>query len=285
MKRLLLCLLGVGASLLHAQNPIPNPGFENWSAGNPVGWTTTNILTVTPISQSNQSHSGTSAAKLEVVSVFSVAISPVLICNSVSINQNYQTFSYYYKANLSGGDQFLTTAMLTENGNGHGAAVDSLSASNNSNVYVQRNVQVLYAPPVSQTADMLTITFVITGPNSSTPAIGSSVFLDDLNLSGGIPTALAEQTAILSTDLGSPQPNPASGNCLIPFSLKEKALVQIGLYDLEGKLVREILHEELAGGRYKAECDLSGLSPGLYLCKAQLHNQSYTCKLLVQQNQ
>lgn len=282
MKKLLLCLLGISAGLIRAQNPIPNPGFENWSAGNPVGWTTTNILTVTPISQNNQSHSGTSAAKLEVVSVFSVAITPVLTCNSVSINQNYQTFSYYYKANLSGGDKFLTYAMLTANGNAHGAAVDSLSASNNSNVYVQRNVQVLYVPPASQTADMLTITCFIAGPNSGTPAIGSNVTIDDLSLTGGgTATGLIEHQEML-TELGSAMPNPATSICLVPFSLKEAAKVEMELYSADGKKVRRILDEKLNAGKYKAECEVADLPPGLYLCRFRVNDQVHYSKIFVQ---
>lgn len=281
MKKILLLLFVTGYQAF-AQNPVPNPGFENWSAGNPVGWTTTNVLTITPISQSNQAHSGSSAAKLEVMSVFSVAINPVLICNSVTINQNYQTFSYYYKANLTAGDLYYTTVMLTENGNGHGVGVDSLTSSNNTNVYTQRSFSIQYVPPVTNIADMLHITTVISGPNSGTPTIGSNVTIDDLNLTGGTPTGLQENSGNELTELGLAMPNPATSYCLIPFSLKEAGKVDIELYSTDGKMVRTVLHEKLNAGKYKAECEVEGLPPGLYLFKFRVNERVQYTKIYVQ---
>jgi hypothetical protein len=34
-----LVILFFCAGILQAQNPVPNPGFENWTAGDPDGWT------------------------------------------------------------------------------------------------------------------------------------------------------------------------------------------------------------------------------------------------------
>ena len=55
------------ASALTAQ--IPNAGFENWNGQTPTGWSTNNLpaFSVYPITQSTDAHSGSYAARGEVL--------------------------------------------------------------------------------------------------------------------------------------------------------------------------------------------------------------------------
>ena len=58
---------------------IPNAGFENWTNGEPDGWFTDNVTGfAAPVTQSSQSHSGSSAAKLEVISYLNYAFAPAM---------------------------------------------------------------------------------------------------------------------------------------------------------------------------------------------------------------
>ena len=51
----LIFLIAILPISLLAQNPVPNPGFENWTAGDPVGWNTNNVLGVfTSVTQSSK---------------------------------------------------------------------------------------------------------------------------------------------------------------------------------------------------------------------------------------
>ena len=58
---------------------IPNGGFENWTGGNPDGWTTNNVTGYLElVTQSNDAHSGSSSAKMEMKIAMSSLMQPVL---------------------------------------------------------------------------------------------------------------------------------------------------------------------------------------------------------------
>lgn len=68
--------------IAHAQNEIPNPGFEQWADGNPLDWDTsnetilgTNFTTVTQ--QTTNPHSGTSCARVVTITNNIFLVGPV----------------------------------------------------------------------------------------------------------------------------------------------------------------------------------------------------------------
>ena len=81
MKALLVLCLAFffySSSSLIAQ--IPNAGFENWTNGDPDNWLTDNSApTYTPITQTSDAHSGSSAVQGTVVDFSGIAIPPYLI--------------------------------------------------------------------------------------------------------------------------------------------------------------------------------------------------------------
>jgi hypothetical protein len=170
---------------------------------------------------------------------------------------------------------------MNKNGGTNGGGSDTLNSKNNSNIYVQRNVTLIYSP-LALTSDGMDISFAVGGSGGTLPIVGSNAFIDDLTLSGGAPTSLTELEGIIQSGLGAAQPNPASSLCLLPFSVKEKGPVEIILYDGQGRLVKRILSEELGTGRYKVECELSGLSSGLYVAQACINGIKYSSKLIVE---
>jgi len=75
-----------------AQNPIPNPDFENWSGGEPVGWNTinqsvlgTSFVCVTR-DQTNPQH-GASCAKIETVTHNIFLVGPVTMPGILSLGE------------------------------------------------------------------------------------------------------------------------------------------------------------------------------------------------------
>jgi subtilisin family serine protease len=62
-------------------------------------------------------------------------------------------------------------------------------------------------------------------------------------------------------------PNPANDNVSVLFNLIETAQVQIGVYDIEGKLVKEITNTKNVVGLNKIQVSLSELPAGIYNCK------------------
>ena len=63
-------------------------------------------------------------------------------------------------------------------------------------------------------------------------------------------------------------PNPATDKALIKFSLAESDEVQIQLYNLQGKLVKEIFSGRLNGGENELKLNTGNLAAGTYLLKA-----------------
>jgi len=78
--------------LLNAQDEIPNPGFEDWSGGEPVGWNTINqsILgtTFTPVTRDmTNPHGGTSCARLETITQNVFLVGPVTMPGVLSLGE------------------------------------------------------------------------------------------------------------------------------------------------------------------------------------------------------
>ncbi|MBL7900398.1 MAG: T9SS type A sorting domain-containing protein [Bacteroidia bacterium] len=279
MKKLLLSFFILSGTMLFAQNPIPNPGFENWSSGDPDGWDTPNIFTLTPITQSGDVHGGASAARLEVLDDDGSAYPPIMNTNSISISQNYQVFSFYSKTNLIGGDALIASVILKKNGTP--VSVNNFSVTSNTNVYTQRSYTLSYFQPVSGVANELELQIGISGALIF-PTVGSNALIDDLSISGNLVTGVREEVKITDALLGNPQPNPSSGLTLLPFTLSSKTKVVMELMSLDGKKLKEVLNEELEPGRYKAECAVEDLPEGLYLIKLSADGKSLYTKLIVQ---
>lgn len=276
MKTKLLSLFTLSSLFAAAQNPIPNPGFENWNAGNPVGWTTNNIAGLaSPVIQSSNSHSGISAARLEVVNFLGNAYPPVLDNTiDISVNQDYPSFSFYFKGILNSNYVMPVSVRLENNANintGTGAAVIN---STNSTVYTYTSIPIIYTGSNSTDAS---IEFALT---SITPATsGSYLIIDDLNFETSV--GLDEKMNQFSCSLGQVYPNPVEEIGLIPFSLSKGSKVSIELFSTDGKKVLSVLDTELGAGKYKVEVSASQLSSGVYLCKLSAEDSTIYKKLTI----
>lgn len=87
-----ILILTAYAGHVSAQNPIPNPDFEDWSGGEPVGWNTVNqnifgtdFICVTR-DQSNPQH-GNSCVKVETVTQNIFLVGPVTMPGILSLGE------------------------------------------------------------------------------------------------------------------------------------------------------------------------------------------------------
>lgn len=279
MKQTLLCALAAFALTGFAQNPIPNPGFENWTSGDPDGWETSNLFTLTPIMQSNDAHAGSSAARLEVIDDGGIPTPPLLNTGTISISQNYLSGSFYYKGNFLAGDNLLLSVVLKQNNTL--LSVTNFSVGANTNIYTQKTFSLSYFTPVTATANKLEVQLGISGA-LFVSTVGSYAIVDDLEISGNLVVGGKELNTEEEPALGKAQPNPSSGLTLIPFSLNKRAEVHMQLLSLDGKILKDILHEEIEQGNYKAECSVGELPSGLYLCQLKIDGRSAYTKLLVE---
>ena len=65
--------------------------------------------------------------------------------------------------------------------------------------------------------------------------------------------------------LGQSYPNPFNPATVISYELPERAVVQLTVHDALGRLVRVLVDQDVAAGRYTATFDASGFPSGLYL--------------------
>jgi len=76
-------------------------------------------------------------------------------------------------------------------------------------------------------------------------------------------------------------PNPAVDRVLVSYSLVAEAQVSIDLYDLSGKLVRELQNERKPSGETTVSADISDLKKGIYLLKITAGGETSVQKVLV----
>lgn len=91
----------------------------------------------------------------------------------------------------------------------------------------------------------------------------------------GLPRAVA---------LGDPQPNPFNPVVLIPFSVGCRGVVELGVYDMRGRLVRQLTSGLLTEGRYSEQWDGrngagSAMPAGVYLVRIKLDAVQETRKI------
>ncbi|MBD3221893.1 T9SS type A sorting domain-containing protein [bacterium] len=82
-------------------------------------------------------------------------------------------------------------------------------------------------------------------------------------------TITAAEAVAAATALGSCYPNPFNPTTTIPVTLARETEVRLAIYDLRGRLVRELHDGVMAAGRHAVPFDGSGLTSGVYLCRLE----------------
>ena len=72
--------------------------------------------------------------------------------------------------------------------------------------------------------------------------------------------------------LSSAYPNPFNPTTVLPLELKESAQVHVSLFDLNGKMLKEVLNSELNTGQYDIRVNLDNFSSGTYLVRVLVDN-------------
>ena len=81
--------------------------------------------------------------------------------------------------------------------------------------------------------------------------------------------------------VGQNYPNPFNSTTRISLDLPRAARVSLQVFDVQGRLVRELAAEELAAGRHSLLFNASGLSSGLYLYRVASPEWSGTGKMML----
>lgn len=76
-------------------------------------------------------------------------------------------------------------------------------------------------------------------------------------------------------------PNPFATQNTLFFSLADRAQVNIDLFDAAGKLVKNVVRENMPAGTYNVVLDASDLQNGNYLYQIKVDNKVYTTRVVV----
>ena len=177
--------LSVRAALLLslvATAQVPNASFEQWTGCVPDEWATGNVCgLLTPVTKSSTAHSGSWAARGEVVSFFGQPIQPVLQSGPTGegtpISQRYVALQGSYLFSPLGGDRFAVNVVFLRNGDvvAQGAVANPAAAG----TYTPFTVTMNYVSP--DVPDTAIIQFQIVGPvTGSDFHIGSVMHIDSL---------------------------------------------------------------------------------------------------------
>ena len=95
-------------------------------------------------------------------------------------------------------------------------------------------------------------------------------------------TGADEKPQILNEfNLHQNYPNPFNPSTKIKYSIINKAMVIIKVYDILGNEIKTLVNEEKTIGNYEIEFDGRNLSSGIYLYRMQAGNFSDTKKLIL----
>ena len=76
-------------------------------------------------------------------------------------------------------------------------------------------------------------------------------------------------------------PNPFKNIVTIQYNVKKNSYVKIDVYDLRGRLVKELLDEHKSSGSYEVEWNAGGMSSGIYFCKFTQGSKEEVRKLIL----
>jgi hypothetical protein len=242
---------------------IPNSGFEDWTAGEPDGWTTSNIpiAGLINITQTTDSYSGTYAVRGEVVNFAGTPWAPVIQsgpgATGFAISEKYLSFELYYKFTSNGGDKFSVNVGLEKEGTpvAQGAVALPADVSNYTYLSVPLNYMIDEVPDWAFI--QISITGPITGPDVH---LGSLMYVDELSFS--LLAGIGNTTAPGLT--GKCYPNPAADIINIPLNENVSGEVLIKIFDTYGKEVKSIAFHQQQDGNNFFQFSVENLSSGLY---------------------
>jgi hypothetical protein len=79
----------------------------------------------------------------------------------------------------------------------------------------------------------------------------------------------------------SVNPNPARGTVAVRYDVPRQSRMSVGVYDVDGRLVRSLSEGDVAPGRYEARLSSGTLPAGVYFCRLAAEGQRFSRKVVL----
>lgn len=272
-KKVSLCLMCILICLPTVSAQIANSGFEQWDGnGNPVSWKATNVPPAyTTIIKTSDAHSGSWAAKGDVVPFSIFTVGPSLIsgeeAQGIPVNFRPAAIEGYYKFISVQDDYLQIQANFKKDGFYIGGGANNLTPANSYTKFSIANSFITADVP-----DSVVIAIFIAS-TTGLGHIGSTMYIDDL--AWGSATDINDNLSQTPSQfvLNQNFPNPFNPSTTINFSIPTSEFVTLKVYDVLGKEVGTLVNEENPAGSYEVEFNAADLSTGIYFYK--LHAGSF----------
>lgn len=270
--------------IINTNAQIPNPGFETWTGDLPESWIGVNLPGYPTLLQTNFAHSGQSALEGKVVLWPGIGLYPPVLYSNLgtgqgfSITQKYNSLKGYYAFKPNGGDVIYFTVLISNSSASYigGGALEISTASDS---YIPFSIPIYY---YGDSPAYCSITFGIAGPsNSGDYHEGSTMYIDDLELSMDVVSGVESGANPFKFDLGQNYPNPFNPSTNINYQLPANGFVTLKVYDIIGNEVAVLVNEEKPAGNYNVIFNAVSLPSGIYFYKLQSGNYNQIKKMIL----
>ncbi|MBK6681823.1 MAG: T9SS type A sorting domain-containing protein [Ignavibacteriales bacterium] len=84
-----------------------------------------------------------------------------------------------------------------------------------------------------------------------------------------------------TTELSQNYPNPFNSSSIIEYALPEEGYVTIKLYDITGRLIKQLVNEYKTAGRHKTTIESGNLASGVYIYTLRVNDINISKKLII----
>jgi hypothetical protein len=106
---------------------------------------------------------------------------------------------------------------------------------------------------------------------------GNNTYIDNIQI-GDFSNAINEANNTINISIN---PNPTNGISNLVFTNFSKSNININLFDMTGKLVKNISNDNYSAGEHIIELNSTEFAKGIYVIKVQQNEQTFTSKWMV----
>ena len=282
---------------------VPNEGFELWSVEPILGvlmpdeWSSIAMPGIAvPVTSSTTSHSGTLAARGEVLNTglpYPVdQLAPILLSIPTggsefgfAVTEKYTELTGFYQFLSFGGDEFHVIATMFHDTTGIGVGCLYYSAS--ALTYTPFSVPISYSSDLNPNFCVIFITITPSSDTTETHA-GSYFLVDDLDLDGTVSVHDREESSHLpdALILNQNYPNPFNPQTRISYELQQDGAVHLSIFDSSGRLIQTLVDGHESAGIKNVMWDgmnANGnpVANGIYLYRLQTPYGSVSRKMVL----